>query len=60
MNVLGPDVNESYEKFTVNKQGAIRFGMAGIKSVGGGAVDAIIKEREQIEEPLRLEEEVSA
>ncbi len=27
--VLGPDVNESYRKFTVNKDGAIRFGMAG-------------------------------
>ena len=26
MDVLGPDVNESYRKFTVNKSGAIRFG----------------------------------
>ncbi|TRX71034.1 DNA polymerase III subunit alpha [Carboxylicivirga sp. M1479] len=47
MDVLGPDVNESYRKFTVNKEGAIRFGMAGIKSVGEGAVDAIIQEREK-------------
>ena len=47
MKVLGPDVNESFQKFTVNKQGAIRFGMAGIKSVGAGAVETIIKEREQ-------------
>lgn len=45
--VLGPDVNESYRKFTVNKSGAIRFGMAGIKGVGENAVDAIIAEREQ-------------
>lgn len=45
--VLGPDVNESYRKFTVNKTGAIRFGMAGIKGVGAGAVDAIIAEREK-------------
>ncbi len=45
MDVLGPDVNESYRKFTVNKDGAIRFGMAGIKGVGEGAVDAIIQER---------------
>ncbi len=46
MDVLGPDVNESYRKFTVNKDGAIRFGMAGIKGVGEGAVEVIIKERE--------------
>jgi len=45
MDVLGPDVNESYRKFTVNKEGAIRFGMAGIKGVGEGAVDVIIQER---------------
>jgi DNA polymerase-3 subunit alpha len=47
MEVLGPDVNESYRKFTVNKEGAIRFGMAGIKGVGEGAVEAIIEEREK-------------
>ncbi len=47
LNVLGPDANESFRKFTVNKQGAIRFGMAGIKGVGEGAVEAIIKEREK-------------
>lgn len=47
MAVLGPDVNESYRKFTVNKEGAIRFGMAGIKGVGEGAVEAIIEEREK-------------
>ena len=46
MDVLGPDVNESYRKFTVNKDGAIRFGMAGIKGVGEGAVESIIQERE--------------
>nr|MBP8790651.1 DNA polymerase III subunit alpha [Breznakibacter sp.] len=47
IEVLGPDVNESYRKFTVNKSGAIRFGMAGIKGVGEGAVDAIIVERDK-------------
>lgn len=47
MDVLGPDVNESYRKFTVNKTGAIRFGMAGIKGVGEAAVEAIILEREK-------------
>lgn len=47
LNVLGPDVNESYAKFSVNKEGAIRFGMAAIKGVGGIAVDGIIAEREE-------------
>ncbi|MCL3779836.1 DNA polymerase III subunit alpha [Prolixibacteraceae bacterium JC049] len=46
MPVLGPDVNESIEKFTVNDKGELRFGMAGIKGVGEGAVMEIIKERE--------------
>lgn len=44
--VLGPDVNESYSRFTVNKDGAIRFGMAAIKGVGEGAVNDIIAERD--------------
>lgn len=47
MNVLGPDINESYLKFSVNKAGDIRFGLAAIKGVGGGAVNDIIKERSQ-------------
>ena len=46
MNVLGPDVSESYAKFTVNKSGNIRFGMAAVKGVGEGAVQDIIKARE--------------
>ncbi|HET6556965.1 MAG TPA: DNA polymerase III subunit alpha, partial [Prolixibacteraceae bacterium] len=45
MNVMGPDVCESYAKFTVNKEGNIRFGMAAIKGVGEGAVQDIIKAR---------------
>ena len=45
MKILGPDVNESYTKFTVNKDGNIRFGMAGIKGIGIGAVNSIIEER---------------
>lgn len=44
--VLGPDVNESYLRFTVNKEGAVRFGMAAVKGVGEAAVEDIIKERE--------------
>ena len=45
INVFGPDVNESYLKFTVNKKGDVRFGMAAIKGVGAGAVTDIIKAR---------------
>ncbi len=45
--VLGPDVNESMLKFTVNQEGAIRFGMGALKGVGEGAVRAIIREREE-------------
>lgn len=43
---LGPDVNESRQKFSVNKKGEIRFGISAIKGVGGTAADAIIAERE--------------
>ena len=45
--VLGPDVNESYLKFSVNEQGAIRFGMGAIKGVGTAAVEEIIRERKE-------------
>ncbi|MCK5824134.1 MAG: DNA polymerase III subunit alpha [Ichthyobacteriaceae bacterium] len=45
IEVLGPDVNESEYKFTVNPEGAIRFGMGAIKGVGEGAVEAIVNER---------------
>ncbi len=44
---LGPDVNESYEKFGVNHHGEIRFGLAAIKGMGDGVAQAIITEREQ-------------
>ena len=46
-DVLGPDVNESFARFTVNKQGALRFGMAAIKGVGEAAVDQIIETRKE-------------
>ncbi|MDP4289574.1 MAG: DNA polymerase III subunit alpha [Bacteroidota bacterium] len=45
--VLGPDVNESVLKFTVNKKGEIRFGMGAIKGVGGAAVESLMEEREK-------------
>ncbi len=44
---LGPDVNESFEKFGVNQHGEIRFGLAAIKGMGDGAAQAIISEREK-------------
>ena len=47
INTLGPDVNESRHKFSVNIEGDIRFGMAAIKGVGESAVQAIIEEREK-------------
>ncbi|VAW25321.1 DEDDh 3'-5' exonuclease domain / DNA polymerase III alpha subunit, partial [hydrothermal vent metagenome] len=47
IKVLGPDINESYLKFAVNKEGAIRFGMGAIKGVGASAVEAIVKERKK-------------
>ena len=43
--VLGPDVNESNYQFTVNKEGAVRFGLGAIKGLGSGPVEAIIQER---------------
>ncbi len=45
--VLGPDVNESNYHFTVNKEGAIRFGLGAIKGLGSAPVDAIIAERKE-------------
>jgi DNA polymerase III subunit alpha len=42
--VLGPDVNESDLRFTVNKKGEIRFGLAAVKGVGESAVESITGE----------------
>ncbi len=47
MEVLGPDVNESNVKFTVNRDGNIRFGLGAIKGVGESAVLQLIEEREK-------------
>jgi DNA polymerase-3 subunit alpha len=54
INVLPPDVNESFHEFAVvpdkdnpdNRKATIRFGMDAIKNVGSGAVDEIIRARE--------------
>ncbi|TDQ07413.1 DNA polymerase III subunit alpha [Pedobacter metabolipauper] len=45
VQVLGPDVNESDIKFSVNPQGEVRFGLSGIKGVGDKAVESIIEDR---------------
>lgn len=47
LKVLGPCVNESYYKFTVNEDYAIRFGMGAVKGVGGGAVETIVETRKE-------------
>ena len=47
IKVLSPDVNESADHFTVNKDGNVRFSLGSIKGFGGNVVDAIIKEREE-------------
>jgi DNA polymerase-3 subunit alpha len=43
--VLGPDVNESIYQFTVNKEGAVRFGLGAIKGMGSGPVEGIMAAR---------------
>ena len=45
IQVLGPDVNESNLKFTVNRHGDIRFGLGAVKGVGESAVQSIVEER---------------
>ena len=45
LKVLGPDVNESFYKFTVNENYAVRFGIGAVKGVGANAVDTIVENR---------------
>ena len=45
LDVLGPDVNESEDAFTVNEKGALRFGLLGMRGVGSAAVDFLIENR---------------
>ncbi len=46
IEVMPPDVNESFNSFTV-VDGNIRFGLGGVKNVGDGAIEAIIEAREE-------------
>ncbi|WP_399263793.1 DNA polymerase III subunit alpha [Tepidimicrobium xylanilyticum] len=45
IEILPPDINESYKKFTV-VDGRIRFGLMAVKNVGENFIDVIIKARE--------------
>jgi DNA polymerase-3 subunit alpha len=50
--ILPPDVDESYKNFSVVSDqssggDSIRFGLAAVKNVGGGAIDSIIEVREK-------------
>ncbi len=47
IDTKGPDINESYLKFSVNRKGDIRFGLGAIKGVGESAVQSILSEREK-------------
>ena len=47
IQVLGPDVNESILKFSVDKDKNIRFGLGAVKGVGESAVQNIIEERKK-------------
>ena len=46
IKTLGPDINESYLKFSVTHSGDIRFGMGAVKGVGEAAVLEIVRERD--------------
>jgi len=46
IKVLGPDVNQSAAKFTIEKD-AVRYGLAGVKNVGIGAAELIVEERQK-------------
>ena len=47
IEVLGPNINESFRSFSATKDGRIRFGLAGIKGVGVSCVDSIVEERDK-------------
>ncbi len=47
IEVLGPDINESFMNFSVNKEGKIRFGLSALKGVGEGPVEEIIRTKKE-------------
>ncbi len=66
--VLPPDVNESFHEFAVvpavdkpdDRRAAIRFGMDAIKNVGAGAVDEIIRARQDLGKFETIEDFISS
>ena len=47
ISILGPDINESFMHYSVNKSGKIRFGLGAIKGVGASAAEYIISQRKE-------------
>ena len=47
IHTLGPDINESYLKFSVTHNGSVRFGMGAVKGVGENAVQEILRVRKE-------------
>lgn len=45
INILAPEVNRSFAKFTVEDKDSIRFGLLAVKNVGQGAIDSIVEAR---------------
>ena len=45
--IFGPDVNESNYTFTINKAGAIRFGLGAVRGLGSGPIDEIVEVRKE-------------
>lgn len=43
--VFGPDINESNYTFTINKSGAIRFGLGAVRGLGSGPIEEIVNLR---------------
>ena len=46
LSLLPPDVNRSYDGFTV-EEGGIRFGLVAIKNIGRGFIQALVRERDK-------------
>ncbi|BDS11401.1 DNA polymerase III subunit alpha [Aureispira anguillae] len=53
VEVLGPDINESYMNFSVNKEGKVRFGLSALKGVGEGPVEEILNTKKESGEPYK-------
>ncbi|TDO83324.1 DNA polymerase-3 subunit alpha [Halanaerobium saccharolyticum] len=49
LDILPPDINQSYHDFTAENEGQIRYGLKAIKNVGSGTINALIKARKEKE-----------